>query len=174
LQYEYDGTAETGFLARIYVTTVTNNISLLNNLKSMDLRSPSPTTYAVGDIIIINTRAGERSITLTKPSTLPSPPSEFIIGNGYLRNSCVFYGPGVWRCDSDDLGSGTSIYQIPSKSTDYWTLLSTPIVSHLDPKSSWLQLHSIENSLRVNQIGNPSGIVANVKRLEYISAYWGI
>lgn len=170
--FEYDGTAETGFIARIYVTTATTNISLLNNLKAMDLRSP--TTYAIGDIIIVNTLAGERSITLTKPSTLPSQPSEFVIGNGYLRNSYVFYGPGVWRCDSDVLGGGTTIYQIPSKTTDYWTLVSTPIVSHLDPKSQWLQLHSVDNSLRVNQIGNPLGIVANIRRLEYTSAYWGM
>jgi hypothetical protein len=101
--FQYTGTAETGFITRIYITTSTTLLSLHNNGKTMDLATPIGAPYAVGDIIIVNTLPGQRSITLTKPSTLPSQPVEFVVGNGYALNSCVFYGPGVWKCVTNAL-----------------------------------------------------------------------
>lgn len=171
--YAYEGTAETGFIVRIYATTSTSAITLRNNSKTMML-DQSTTNYASGDIITINTIRGYRSITLTKPSQLTSTPVEFRVPDSYSRNTLVWYDSGVWRCDTDALTSGTTIYDAPGINNDHWVRVSTPIVAHLNPKSQWLDLHSRSNTMKVYGGSNPSSIVANIKYLKYTSAYWGV
>lgn len=172
LPYFYKGTAETGFIARIYVTNQTNAITLSNNGKVMQLENPSG-NYFVDDIIIINTIRGQRSISHTRPSWLPNVPTEWLPPDGYARNYCVFYGGGVWKCVSDNLGSGTDPNMPPGTNND-WQYVSTPIISHMLPSSQWLELHSANNVMRVYEGSDWNGIVANINYLKYTSAYWGI
>lgn len=170
--FTYQGTAETGFIVRIYVTAATQEITLYNNGKVMQLVNPAG--YNVGDIIIINTIRGQRSITHTKPSDLTQQPTEFAPPAGYGEDFCVFYGPGIWRCVTDEIGGGTNASSAPGNNNDFWEMVSTPIVSHLLPTSQWLELHSADNLMRVYEDGNWEGIVAAIKYLKYTSAYWGI
>jgi hypothetical protein len=170
--FTYQGSAETGFIVRIYVTNATTQITLYNNGKVMNLVNPAG--YVVDDIIVINTIRGQRSITLTRDSDLTSTPKEFTPPAGYITNDVVFYGPGLWRATTDDLGGGTSFHEAPSKTSPYWEYISTPIVSHLLASSQWLELHSANNTMRVFEGNNWEGLVANIKHLEYTSAYWGV
>lgn len=170
--FTYQGTAETGFIVRIYVTTPTTEVTLYNNGKVMQLVNSAG--YEVGDIIIINTTRGQRSITLTKPSDLPNTPTEFEPPTGYAEDDCIFYGDGVWKCVSDAIGGGTNATSAPDAGNDYWEYVSTPIISHLLPTSRWLELHSADNVMRVYGGGDWDLIVANIKYLKYTSAYWGM
>lgn len=61
--YTYTGTAEAGFTATIVITTETDILTLENNGRKMVLTHPTG-TFGVDDIITINTRPGEYSITL--------------------------------------------------------------------------------------------------------------
>lgn len=70
--YTYEGTAETGFIVNIHITTSTNAVTLFNNGKLMKLIYPDTATYLVGDVITINTIRGQRSITLTRSSITTS------------------------------------------------------------------------------------------------------
>lgn len=173
--FTYQGSAETGFLVRIYVTTETNQITLHNNGKMMELVHPDPNGhYDVGDIIIINTVRGYRSITITRPINLLATPTEFEPPLGYNLGDYVFYGSGIWKAKSDALASGSSWDLAPGNNNDCWDLISTPIISHLLPSSSWIELHSYDNFMRVYEGTNWESIVANIKYLKYTSAYWGI
>jgi Phage tail protein len=170
--FTYQGTAETGFVVRIYVTTPTNYITLHNNGKTMKL--DNSTGYEADDIIIINTIRGQRSITLTKPGELNGTPNEFTPPNAYIIGSYVFYGPGVWECVSTVPGSGTTWDMAPGNNNEYWDLVSTPIISNLNASSQWIDLHSASNTMRVYEGDDPNSIVAGIKYLKYTSAYWGI
>lgn len=170
--FTYQGSAETGFEVRIYVTSDTNEITLFNNNKVMQLVNVAG--YDVGDIIIINTVRGQRSISLTKAADITMTPTEFSPPDGYGEDFCVFYDSNIWRAVGDDLGGGTSNLVAPGNNNDYWELVSTPIISHLLPTSQWLELHSVDNILRVYENGDWDSIVANIKYLKYTSAYWGI
>lgn len=64
--FTYAGTAETGFEADISVSTTTSVITLDNNGKKMVLTYPAPLTFQSGDLVHINTKPGERSITVTR------------------------------------------------------------------------------------------------------------
>ena len=165
--FTYEGTAETGFTTRIYVTSPTNYITLHNNGKTMKLENTLG--YEIDDLIIINTSRGQRSITLTKPADVTSTPTDYVPTSSYGNMSLVFYGPGVWKADID-VPAG----EYPEKGSDYWSLISTPIVSHLSPKSQWLELHAVDNTMRVYEADSWDGIVANIKYLKYTPAYWGI
>lgn len=57
----YAGTAETGFEMDIAVTTTTQTLTVDNNGKLMVLSFPS---FQAGDVVHLNTKAGERSILL--------------------------------------------------------------------------------------------------------------
>lgn len=59
----YNGSSEAGFEVTIKVTSATQTLTLDNNGKLMVLTYP---TFQVGDIVYINTKPGERQITLTK------------------------------------------------------------------------------------------------------------
>jgi Phage tail protein len=170
--YVYQGSAETGFIVRIYVTTQTNKITLNNNDKVMKLEAPS--NYGVGDIIIINTIRGQRSITLTTTSSMPTTPTEFTLDVAYPLASLVFYGAGVWKAIDPILITGATPIMAPGNNNDYWEFVSTPIVSHLTPKSQWLELHSVNNTMKVYEADSRTNYVANIKYLKYTSAYWGI
>lgn len=61
----YNGSAETGFEVTIKITSATQTLTLDNNGKLMVLTYP---TFQVGDIVHVNTKPGERKITLTKAS----------------------------------------------------------------------------------------------------------
>jgi hypothetical protein len=173
VQFPYEGTAETGFNVRIYITSVTEELTISNNGKTMMLKTPSGEPYQVGDLIVISTVRGERSISWTRPSELTSEPTEFVIGYGYNPGYNVFYGSGVWEAVDPILGTATDITMIPSLSTDYWNYVSTPIMAHLQPKSDWLELHSTQNVFNVYG-SDPSNEVAAVRYLKYTSAYWGV
>lgn len=170
--FTYQGSAETGFIVRIYVTSPTTSITLYNNGKVMQLVNPAG--YGIGDIIIVNTIRGQRSITLTRAAVLTTTPTEFTPPTGYITNNKVFYGSSIWRAVSDALGGGTTIRDAPSDINSNWALLSTPIVSQLLATSQWLELHSAANTMRVYQGDTQDVIVANIKYLKYTSAYWGI
>lgn len=171
--FTYQGTAETGFIVRIYVTAPTNNITLANNGKLMKLNNPTGSGYLAGDVIIVNTIRGQRSITLTTNSVLTSTPTEHSLSTGYSTNALVFYGSGVWKSLSSVPSGGTLDTTGPGGNNNYWTLISTPIVSQLSPTSQWLELHSVDNTLQVYGTA-PGSIVANIKYLKYTSAYWGM
>jgi len=170
--FTYQGTAETGFIVRIYVTTATQAITLYNNGKVMQLENPAG--YNVGDIIVINTIRGQRSISWTKATQMPAAPGEWTPPTGYGFGDQIFYGAGVWEANSDDIGGGTNDTMAPGNNNDFWTYISSPIVSHLKSTSQWLELHSANNTMRVYENGDFSSIVANIKYLRYTSAYWGI
>jgi len=174
--YTYEGTAETGFIVRIYITSPTAEITLENNGKLMQLHNESD-EYDTDDIITINTIRGQRAITLTRPSQLPSEPTEFSTEFSYSMNDLVWYQSGVWKCITNALSSGVTVNDAPGTNNNYWEFISTPIVSHLTPSSKWLELHSVDNTMRISgidpQTGNPA-IVANIRYLKYTSAYWGI
>lgn len=170
--FTYQGSAETGFIVRIYVTTPTTQITLYNNGKTMQLVNPGG--YIVGDIIIVNTIRGQRSITITHPASLTTTPTEFVPPTGYITNNLVFYAQGIWKALNDNMGGGTTINDAPSASNPNWQLVSAPILSNLLPTSQWLELHSAANTMRVYGGGGTDDIVANIKYLKYTSAYWGI
>ena len=172
--FTYEGTAETGFAVRIYVTTTTNAVTLSNNGKLMKLNSPSPTNYTLDDIIIINTVRGQRSISLTESTAITSTPTEYVHGAAYSTNNIVFYGAGLWKAAMGVPSGGTMYDTAPGDTNNYWNFISTPIISHLSPDSQWLELHSVNNLMKVFGGTNPSSIVANIKYLKYTQAYWGI
>ena len=172
--FTYQGTANTGFVVRIYVTTPTTEITLENNGRVMQLVNPDG--YEAGDIIIINTIPGQRSITLTKDADLTTTGTvlEFTPPTGYITGDDVFSSYGVWKANSDDLSSGTTYRDAPEVGSSYWDLVSTPIVSHLLASSRWLELHSVANTMRVYEGTSPDSAIGNIKYLKYTSAYWGI
>lgn len=169
--FTYEGSAETGFEVRIYVTAATNNVTLYNNGKTMELVNPDG--YDPGDIIIVNTIPGQRSITLTKAADLTDTPTEFEPPTGYYEGAIVFYNSRLWKVISYEIGGGTNWYDAPTENSD-WHEISTPIISHLTPTSPWLELHSTTNTMRVYEGYEWDSIVANIKYLRYTSAYWGV
>ena len=170
--FTYEGSAETGFEVRIYVTTATQKITLYNNGKVMNLVNPAG--YGVGDIIIINTVRGQRAITLTKAADLTSTPTEFDPPTGYIVGDLVFWNSNIWRVQNDDeVGGGTTWADAPDDNST-WDRVSTPIISHLLASSDWLELHSVSNTMRVYEDYMWDSIVANIKYLKYTSAYWGV
>jgi hypothetical protein len=169
--FTYEGTAETGFIVRIYITTPTNYLTLYNNGKTMKLWNPDG--YAVGDLVIINTIRGQRSITVTKPADVISTPTEFNPPNSYALNSLVFYNGAIWKAVSLVLSDGTTMDMAPGNYNNYWQMVSTPIISQLSASSQWLDLHSVANTMRVQ--GQTSvDVVANIKYLKYTASHWGI
>lgn len=170
--FTYQGTAETGFIVRIYVTDECNEITLHNNGKLMQLVNPAG--YEIGDLIIINTIRGQRSISLTKSADMPILPVEWAPPSGYSEGDLIFYHGIIWICVTDQITNGTTESMAPENNNDYWEMFSTPIISHLKPTSQWLELHSSENTMRVYETGDPNSIVANIQFLKYTSAYWGI
>jgi hypothetical protein len=174
LPFTYNGTAETGFNARLYVTVETEEVTLANNNKTMVLKTPQGQPYQVGDLIIISTIRGERSVSWTRPSDLTSEPSEFTVGYGYNPGYTVFYGPGVWEAVDPILSTTTDITMVPSLTTDYWKYVSTPVMAHLQPKSTWLDLHSEQNTISVYAGSDTGNHVAALTRLHYTSAFWGV
>ena len=169
--FSYQGTAETGFVVRIYATAATTQITLENNGKLMQLVNPAG--YAIGDLIMIDTIRGQRGISLTKASDLYIQPVEWNPPSGYNLNDLVFYGSNIWKCVVD-LSSGTTDSMAPGNNNDFWQVFSTPIVSQLKPTSQWLELHASSNTMRVFEGVDRNSIVANIKYLKYTSAYWGI
>lgn len=67
--FTYTGTAETGFVAQIYVTSTTPKITLENNGKTMEITR----SFSAGDMVEINTSRGERSVTYTPVGEDPLP-----------------------------------------------------------------------------------------------------
>ena len=61
--FTYSGTAEAGFEVEIEVQATTSTVTLDNNGRTMVLTYPS---FLAGDVIYINTKPGERQITLTR------------------------------------------------------------------------------------------------------------
>ena len=137
------------------------------------MKLDGPSNYGVGDIIVLNTIRGQRSISLTKSYQLLSAPTDFMPPNGYNIGDSVFYGPGIWEAKID-LAGGTTWDMAPEEDSKYWTYLSAPIVSHLSSDSQWLELHSSSNTMSIYKGNNPSSYVATIKYLKYTSAYWGI
>lgn len=170
--FTYQGTAETGFVARIYVTAPTNRITLANNGKMMQLQNPAG--YQINDLIIISTIRGQRAVTLTKPGDITSTPTEFEPPNSYAVGALVYFEGAIWRAVNPILGSGTSIDIAPGRNNEYWEMVSRPIAAHLTPRSPWLELHSVDNTMRVYEDLDPTSIVANIKYLKYTSSYWGL
>jgi len=170
--FTYQGSAETGFVVRIYVTAPTDTIILYNNNKTLKLYNSSG--FEVDDVIIVNTIRGQRSITITKDAVLTTAPVEFDPPTGYIQGSFVFYGPGIWKALTDNMSGGTDYTMAPGLNDNDWELVSTPIVTYLDPMSVWLELHASENVMRVYGPGGWDDIVANIKYLKYTSAYWGV
>jgi hypothetical protein len=73
--FAYDGTAETGFQATIYINALTSVVTLENNpvtsiktdpnyYKGRMIIDRSPGAFAVGDLIRVNTVRGSRSLTI--------------------------------------------------------------------------------------------------------------
>lgn len=60
--FTYEGTAEAGFEVRIDLTAGSNVLTFENNGRKMIINN----TFAQGDIVNINTKRGERDITLTR------------------------------------------------------------------------------------------------------------
>lgn len=60
--FTYNGTAETGFYVEIEVTNATNMVTLKNNNSALKLSYP----FQAGDQIRLNTKRGERDITLVR------------------------------------------------------------------------------------------------------------
>lgn len=168
--FAYEGTAETGFIARIYVTTPNSMIALRNNNKVMYFES----SYEVGDVLIVNTIPGQRSLSLTKLGDLSDSPTDFDLSHGYNYGYYVYYGKGVWQCVTTELEFGVTIDDAPGNNNDYWEFVSTPVMSHLTPNSQWLQLHNADNVMRVYGGTNPDSIVANIQHVRYTAAYWGV
>jgi hypothetical protein len=169
--YVYEGTAETGFIVHIYVTTASNAITLQNNGKLMKLNGPS--NYGIGDIIVLDTIRGQRSISITKSYQMLGAPTEFSPPAGYNIGDTVFYGSGIWEAVVD-LAGGTTRDMAPGENNKYWEYISTSIASHLSSDSQWLELHSSSNTMSIYKGNNPTNYVANIKYLKYTSAYWGI
>lgn len=170
--FTYQGSAETGFMVRIYVTGACTEITLYNNGKVMQLVNPAG--YHVGDIIIINTVRGQRGISLTKAVDMTVAPVEWAPPAGYGMGDLVFYGNNIWVCVTDEIGGGTNVSMAPGNNNDFWAVFSTPIISQMKSTSQWLELHSSNNTMRVYENGSFNSIVANIKYLKYTSAYWGI
>jgi hypothetical protein len=171
--FTYQGTAETGFEARIYLTAVTSQLTLYINGRVMQF--VNPTTYNINDIVIVNTVRGQRSASWTKAADMAATtPSEWNPPTGYGFGDLVFYGPGVWRCITDEIGGGTDGSMAPGNDNDFWEYVSVSMASHLLPSSDWLELHSQDNTMRVYENGDWDGIVAAIRRLKYTSAYWGV
>lgn len=64
--FNYQGTAETGFEVDINVTVATDTLTLDNNGYKMIFTNPDPNaTFNVGDVLHVNTKPGERAVTLT-------------------------------------------------------------------------------------------------------------
>lgn len=61
--FTYSGTAEAGFEVEILVQTTTSTLTLDNNGQMMVLSYPS---FLTDDVVYINTKPGERRITLTR------------------------------------------------------------------------------------------------------------
>lgn len=59
--FTYNGTAETGFEASIYITAPTSVLTLENNGKTMVISR----TFSVGDVVYVNTIRGSRALTVT-------------------------------------------------------------------------------------------------------------
>lgn len=96
--YTYLGTAETGFIVKIYVTTPTNIVTLKNNGKTMQLNNSAQ--YFTNDIITINTIRGQRAITLTRSGTTTPIVSHLSSQSQWLElhatsNNMRVYGTGV-------------------------------------------------------------------------------
>jgi hypothetical protein len=178
LPFNYAGTAETGFIARIYVTANTHDItfSINNNTMKLNLHDDANSSvgYKVGDLIIINTNRGQRSITLTKPADITSTPTEFAPPASYAVDDLVYYRGGIWKCVSTFLGVGTTAKQAPGNNNDYWDPISTPIVSHLNPRSQWLELHGTLNNMQIYRGDDVDDYVASVKYIAYTAAFWGV
>lgn len=67
--FTYVGTAETGFEVDINVTVATDKVTLDNNGIQMVMTNADPdfgNQFAVGDILHVNTKPGERAVTLTR------------------------------------------------------------------------------------------------------------
>jgi hypothetical protein len=60
--FTYEGSADTGVELNLKVTSVTNQVTVENNGNIMTLIKPS--NFAVNDLIYINTKQGERQVTL--------------------------------------------------------------------------------------------------------------
>lgn len=170
--FTYQGSAETGFVVRIYVTAPTTAITLYNNGKVMQFVNPSG--YAIDDVIVVSTIRGARSLTLTHAAAITSTPLEFTPPTGYSTNNIVFYGEGLWKALNDNMAGGTTSYDAPSDANANWQFISVPAVSQLQASSQWLELHSADNTMRVYEGSNPESIVANIKYLKYTSSYWGL
>lgn len=171
--FEYEGTAETGFIVRINVTAQVPTITLENNGKRMQLSKPG-SNYQIGDLIVINTIRGQRSITLTKPADLTMTPVEFAEGNSYGVGSLVWYQGIIYKAVSTLLGNGATQDMAPSVNNTYWDMVSTPIVSQLTSASKWLELHSVSNTMRIYGGDDVTSVVANIKYLQYTPSYWGL
>lgn len=167
--FSYEGTAETGFIARMNVTFPTSVIALRNNKKTMYFEH----SYSVDDILIVNTSPGQRSLSLTKPSSLAGTPTDFDLDHGYNNGYYVYYGAGVWKCVTDELEQGVTIADAPGNNNDYWQYVSTPVMSHLTPNSEWLSLHTADNVMQIYGT-DPTDFVANIQHVRYTAAYWGV
>jgi hypothetical protein len=60
--FDYEGSADTGVEVTLKVTAVVNQVSVENNGQLMKLVKPN--NFAINDIVYINTKQGERRITL--------------------------------------------------------------------------------------------------------------
>lgn len=65
--FTYEGTAETGFEAEIYITSDTPTLTLDNNDKRMIISR----SFVVGDVVHVNTNRGSRSLTVTPSGGTP-------------------------------------------------------------------------------------------------------
>lgn len=82
LIFAYDGTAEAGFEATVYINAATSSLTLTNNTTTDNPlsavfnrgRMVIDRDLAVGDVVTINTTRGERAIMLTPAGTALSIP----------------------------------------------------------------------------------------------------
>jgi hypothetical protein len=173
--YIYEGTAETGFEVRIYMTANANNVTLYNNGKVMQLNNTDG--YKFGDIILINTSRGQRSIHHMPAASITAQITDFASGTAYGVGSLVFYNSAVWKATNTVPANGAIDGGRPGSSlNNYWgnKPVSIPIMSHLKATSEWIELHSDTNTVKVYQGNSWTSFVGTMKYLKYTAAYWGM
>lgn len=126
--FTYTGSAETGFEVEIEFVTASPRLVLSNNTLTDDVENPNypkgrmiiNRSFAIGDVVIINTVRGYHRLWLTP-------------------------------------AGGSTI----------------SIIGDLTPTSSWLELHSQSNTMKVYG-STLEDLPAVIRSLTYVQAYWGI
>jgi hypothetical protein len=83
----------------------------------------------------------------------------------------------IWKTTQANLAQ-MRIAQTPLSTWELWNFMAdlgdaTSLLSKLDVRSPWIELHSIANTMKVHGT-LPTDSVAGIKRLQFRPAYWGV